>query len=379
MVRRFSKFSRFAANALVPLVSLASLGSLVSATNGCSNTTNAPASAPAPLVSVQAEKDAQGNYTLSWDPVAADATVEVTAGTSPDAIDHGRVLARAAASARKVTVSGLDAGKRWYFEVGPSGGASTVVGERHVRLTGASNYRDLGGYIAADGRAVRWGAAFRSDHLGKIDARDVDYLTGMGVKLAFDFRTDKEVQKSPDTIADGARIAYERGAIVLPIDPKAILESGTVIDEPFLTKVYTDIIDTNAAVFAKLFRQLGETGTRSMVFHCTGGKDRAGIASALLLAFLGVSDDTITRDYALSDTYNAQSVKAQEDAMRAQGQDPAKLGVALKSPPGVVQGMLDHVRSKYGSVDAYLKSGGLDDLALAKVRAALLTEAHPTR
>src|SRR3954447_23066728 len=63
---------------------------------------------------------------------------------------------------------------------------------RHFNLAGASNFRDLGGYPARDGRAVRWRQIFRSNHLGHLTDADIEVLRGLGVRNAFDFRGTEE-------------------------------------------------------------------------------------------------------------------------------------------------------------------------------------------
>jgi protein-tyrosine phosphatase len=63
---------------------------------------------------------------------------------------------------------------------------------RHLNLSGASNFRDLGGYPTSDGRIVRWRQIFRSNHLGHLTDDDVSVLRQLGVRSAFDFRGTEE-------------------------------------------------------------------------------------------------------------------------------------------------------------------------------------------
>ena len=63
---------------------------------------------------------------------------------------------------------------------------------RHFNLAGASNFRDLGGYPAKDGRTVRWRRIFRSNHLGHVTEADIEVLRGLGLKSVFDFRGKEE-------------------------------------------------------------------------------------------------------------------------------------------------------------------------------------------
>ena len=63
---------------------------------------------------------------------------------------------------------------------------------RHLKLEGASNFRDVGGYPASDGRSVRWRRIFRSNHLGHLTDADIKVVRGLGVRSAFDFRGTEE-------------------------------------------------------------------------------------------------------------------------------------------------------------------------------------------
>src|SRR3979409_136174 len=63
---------------------------------------------------------------------------------------------------------------------------------RHLNLIGASNFRDLGGYPARGGRAVRWRQIFRSNHLGHLTEADIEVLRPLRLKSAFDFRGTEE-------------------------------------------------------------------------------------------------------------------------------------------------------------------------------------------
>ena len=77
---------------------------------------------------------------------------------------------------------------------------------RHVPLDGAANFRDLGGYATEDGRSVRWGMLYRSDHLGDLTDRDLDYLRGLGIRLVCDFRGDEEVESHPDRLPEDGSV-----------------------------------------------------------------------------------------------------------------------------------------------------------------------------
>src|SRR5580693_1588283 len=88
---------------------------------------------------------------------------------------------------------------------------------RHFNLAGASNFRDLGGYPAKDGRTLRWRQIFRSNHLGHLTAADIAVLRGLGLKSAFDFRGAEE--------RAAAVCGLEEIAVhSLPIEPTVVAE-----------------------------------------------------------------------------------------------------------------------------------------------------------
>ena len=103
---------------------------------------------------------------------------------------------------------------------------------RHVSLAGASNFRDLGGYPASDGRIVRWRQIFRSNHLGRLTEDDIAMVRSLGVRSAFDFRGMEERNEALCGIAD---IAVHS----LPVEPtvvaslRAIAASGTKLQTTF--------------------------------------------------------------------------------------------------------------------------------------------------
>src|SRR5580698_7197646 len=97
--------------------------------------------------------------------------------------------------------------------------------DRHFNLTGASNFRDLGGYASKNGRTVRWRRIFRSNHLGHLTEADIAVLRGLGLKSAFDFRGTEER-------AAGICAIEEIAVHSLPIEPtvvtalRALIEAG---------------------------------------------------------------------------------------------------------------------------------------------------------
>src|ERR1044072_9253521 len=170
-----------------------------------------------------------------------------------------------------------------------------------VPLKGGSNFRDLGGYRTADGRAVRRRAVFRSAHLGPLTDEDRIALSKLGVRTIVDLRGVNEAAETPHLIDGvdcrvvGAHIEPQLGDKI-----RIAVADGTATPHlmmQFLTDHYRDYPRRCTPGFRTLFATLSDGTHRPLVFHCTAGKDRTGFASALLLTPLGVPWDTGMDDY----------------------------------------------------------------------------------
>ena len=173
---------------------------------------------------------------------------------------------------------------------------------RSLNLSGASNFRDLGGYIGLDGRPLHWRKLFRSDHLATLTPEDEAVLAALGLTRAYDFRG----------VGERAAVPYELAGVVshsLPIEPtvvqrmKDLLETGHRLTPQetvgLMQETYRAFVSDTAHRFADLFAHLLDSDA-PMVFHCTAGKDRTGFAAAMILLALGVPRPVVMQDYLLT-------------------------------------------------------------------------------
>jgi protein-tyrosine phosphatase len=257
--------------------------------------------------------------------------------------------------------------------------------ERLVALEGALNWRDLGGYRAADGRVTKWDRIYRSDGLDQLTDADLDVIAELGIKLVVDFRVDREVDENPSRLADHPEVRCQR----LPIggdevEGKSILE---VIRDGEL-KPYT--IEEMAGTYERLLEQFGPTfgqvighaadpANHPVVFHCTAGKDRTGLMAMLLLGALGVSDDDIVTDYELTTHYRSNkrlAVLAPE--LEKAGVDLEDVLPYLTARAPVMAATIERLRRDYGSIEAFLTArAGVDSDTLDSLRAELLEPVKP--
>jgi protein-tyrosine phosphatase len=233
---------------------------------------------------------------------------------------------------------------------------------RRIDLGGTLNLRDLGGYPAAGG-VVRWRTLLRSDGLHMVDSGGVATLAELGLRTVVDLRTQFEAETAPSAL-DGLAVRLEHISIL----------SGDLQSLPLeLDAIYRYMIDDCGEAIAAAIRVLCAADALPGLVHCSAGKDRTGVVIALVLAVLGVPDQVIAADYALSATY------LDPDRTPAIGQLQASTGLGddltrtlLTSPPALILDTLAWARAASGSVERYLVDHGLRPEELAQLRSALI-------
>ena len=256
-----------------------------------------------------------------------------------------------------------------------------------VVLEGARNCRDLGGYPAAGNRRVRPGALYRSDRLSTLTDDDLDELGSRGIRTVVDLRAGPEIERDRSLLWPGV-ISH----ISLPVGDTVDGDISMVeqifegrlrsVSEGDMAELYLKMIGEYGERFAQLVAIAADVDHLPMLFHCTAGKDRSGIASALLLEALGVDRETVLDDYCLSNELRSHQ--------RIEELTPefAKIGIAiddvraiLSAPRGVMSAVLAELDHRFrlpsnGSratgVEGYLLAHGLDPAALEMLRANLL-------
>jgi len=223
---------------------------------------------------------------------------------------------------------------------------------RHLNLQGASNFRDLGGYVTTDGRKVRWRQIFRSNHLGHLTTADIDVVRGLGLKSAFDFRGLTER-------ASAMCLVEEISVHSLPIEPtvlatlRARLAGGSLSAadaQEIMRDSYRNYVRQNTHSFRALFTHLLEDHA-PLVIHCTAGKDRTGFACALILHALGVADDVIAEDYLLTNRFYRRDPSSSTDLP-----DDVRQAIGSVEASFLAAGF-NAIRDDYGDLETYFSDG----------------------
>lgn len=172
--------------------------------------------------------------------------------------------------------------------------------ERVIPFAGTLNFRDMGGYPAADGRKVKYGILFRADELTGLSAEDIAFLESLNIRTVFDYRGNDEAELKPDPVLNGAI------NVRIPAIPD--LEYRSHHDMAEMMKQFTaDTLDNmygalpiNNPSYKKLMELLADPERLGLIQHCAAGKDRTGVGSALILTLLGVPKELVMQDYLIT-------------------------------------------------------------------------------
>ncbi|MCD8073277.1 MAG: tyrosine-protein phosphatase [Alistipes sp.] len=244
----------------------------------------------------------------------------------------------------------VDPATRSYFQVVTPQG-QVIMAERVLPMTGGYNFRDLGGYRMADGRYVKWGKLIRSDELGTLTNEDLTYLASIPVGSVVDFRSEEEISKAPDRLPETVRHQYAYSVAPGNISASIFAKMPSEQEAVGLMEETNRLLVTDENVvgqYRRFFELLVDGENIPLLYHCTAGKDRTGIASALILYALGADDRTVMNDYMLSCEY----ARAKYEPVINRFPDLAPLMIVQ---PGYLQAALDEINATYGSVDSYLR------------------------
>ncbi|CAN5373417.1 tyrosine-protein phosphatase [soil metagenome] len=243
----------------------------------------------------------------------------------------------------------------------------TVAYERRLELAGSFNFRDLGGYETADGRIVRWRRLFRSDALHRLTPEDIQQLDEIGLTAVFDLRSSYELER------DGLGSLFDGGVLHRHVpfhsNPAPRQPAELQID---LFTLYERMLEEAQPCVNAVFSALAEDETYPAVFHCAAGKDRTGIISGLVLSVLGVPDEDIITDYALTDGFMADRLAALRESAELDESYRNINPSWLRAEPATMAQTLTLIQAEHGSIVGFLLASGVTHVQLEAVRDHLL-------
>lgn len=242
------------------------------------------------------------------------------------------------------------------------------LNDQMIGMTSAHNARQLGGYRIGE-KKIKADLLLRSAHLAKLSNEDSAMLSDrFRLQKIYDFRGADETTSSPDVIpGDAAYLSLSvalasgkhEGGFEVKNEQDLIGLLLKYADSPEIQEFCTSLYDmilfdpTSQEVYRQFFADLVAVNPQdgAVIWHCTQGKDRAGCASALLLAALGADRDLIMEDFTLSKAYYDQITSHLELKTEAQKR---VIGTLISANPELFENALDKIDEKYGSITSYL-------------------------
>ena len=242
---------------------------------------------------------------------------------------------------------------RTYFLLSTNRGQA-ILAEKHLPMQGGFNFRDLGGIKTKDGRRVKWGKLFRGDELCLLTDADLNYLSSIPLISIVDFRSEEEIEGAPDKNPTSVKKNYP-----LSISPgnmsamwKSIHENAISADmiDSLMKELYILLVNDSISIkrYKEFFALLQDSSQIPLLFHCTAGKDRTGMGTALLLFALGVDEQSIIDDYLLSNVY----LDAKYAPLKALY--PA-IATAFEVKAEFISAGLQKIKEEHGTIENYLE------------------------
>ncbi|WP_294200907.1 tyrosine-protein phosphatase [uncultured Chryseobacterium sp.] len=245
----------------------------------------------------------------------------------------------------------------------PEVGKTTTLPEMNVERV--YNFRTIGNIKNTEGRTLKKGKLYRSGHLYRLKSRYFETLENLGIKDVIDLRNSKEIAQKPDHIPDGMAYknesAFEDEGDQLGQARKLVLKGkiNSSDAEKKMLDFYRNYVTEHPEVIRKIITGILESDT-PVLYHCTAGKDRTGIITALILTILKFDKQTIYNDYLLSNNYREKLVNKRLNLARNLHFIYPKLDIGvLEKLSWVETAYLDaafnEIDKKYGSTNRYIQ------------------------
>ncbi|MEV4010834.1 tyrosine-protein phosphatase [Nonomuraea angiospora] len=240
---------------------------------------------------------------------------------------------------------------------------------RHIEFANIFNFRDVGGYATHDGRTVQWQRLYRADALGWLAGDDLRIFRELRVRTVIDLRHASEIEK-------GGRVPDAEGQNYhnLPIEGRR-WDITTYKEESgvarFFADRYLEVTEDGVENLRTALETIARADNAPVVIHCAAGKDRTGVLAALVLSLVGVGEDDIVADYALTGLATEQFI----GSWRTRHPDaPMWPGFGL-APAGAMRLFIDDLKARHGSIETYVTQVlNISPATISELRGHLLTE-----
>lgn len=237
---------------------------------------------------------------------------------------------------------------------------TSTENRRHVALTGAYNFRDLGGYHTRAGSMTKWHRFLRADSPHRLSEQDVEKLLDVGLRTVIDMRSVNEVAGAPNPFAAHTHVTYHNIELFDHLSPDTMQSHrARPLDDP-LFDFYVTTLATRQAAIRDVLGAIATAPRGTVMFHCTAGKDRTGLISALLLGLADVEEEDIVSDYVQTGPLIRDLVREFLEIARTNGTDLDRYRRLLACEPDTMRQVVTHIHACYQSVPGFVARIGLD-------------------
>ena len=262
----------------------------------------------------------------------------------------------------------------------PSLAVGFPAGSR-LLLQSLPNTCDLGAIETMDGRHILPGRLLHSGELYHASHADQDdLLREYALRTVIDLRAQGERENRPDDIMEG--VSYQHLPL-LDVDSGFLFDEVTFLDQigslegnprESIRKQYQRMVKDPYTVgqLARVIEIIRKNEGGAVLWHCSMGKDRTSLVTAILLEILGVSREVILKDYLRSNLYLAMEKEYAIELMAANGFDrraaEPKVDALFEVEEGYLKAAFETIESEYGSLSRfhrrglYLTQKNIDDL-----------------
>jgi protein-tyrosine phosphatase len=240
--------------------------------------------------------------------------------------------------------------------------------ERQLNWNACQNTRHLGGMLTKDQRLTSALALVRSDNLTRLTLEGQNAVLVDGVTTVIDLRFAQELEKAANPFATSNNMKY----LHLPLMTTAQTEALNLVRAATTTpEAYRATLEGFGENIAAIVNAIAESPTGRVVLHCSAGKDRTGLMTALVLSTVGVSKHDIAEDYALTNVFLQASIE-QELSQITDLEERQQTAEDLKAKPEFMLETLGFIEQAYGNTGAYLQSCGVNPETLENLKTRLL-------
>ena len=237
-----------------------------------------------------------------------------------------------------------------------------------LKLAGARNVRDLGGYPAEDDGTVQSGRFYRGDSTAGLTGEDVRLLQQLGVGCVVDLRSGQETERAPSALRETPGVDYYAAPMLDQVTSSAF--QGKLPER--MGEVYVELLTHMGEQFVRILELFAAHRGRACLFHCTAGKDRTGVTAMLLLLLAGVPREVIIADYSATGLYMKESF-AQQKRWAEETFGKAPPDHVFSSDPAEIEMALAYLEEEYGTARDYLRQNGASEELLCSIREMLLS------